>query len=67
MKPQKERAIMVYVILLAAGLSLAGYGAYVLFGDGKVVRVEGPKVSVKKESEDEASITLVKPKITVEK
>lgn len=53
------------IILIALALALAGYGAYVLFGGGKVVRVEAPQVSVDHDK-DKASVTVEKPKVTVE-
>jgi hypothetical protein len=58
--------MIIPIILGGLLLALAGYGGYVLFGEGEVVRVEAPKVVVEHDK-DEASITVKKPKITVEK
>lgn len=54
------------IALIALCLGLAAYGGYVLFGNGKVVRVEAPKVSVDHDKE-KAEITVEAPKVTVEK
>ncbi len=58
--------MLLRIILIALGLALAGYGAYVLFGRGEVVRVEMPKVEVSHDN-DKASIEVEKPKVDVEK
>jgi hypothetical protein len=55
------RAILIVLVLL-----LAAYGAYVIFGHGKVVRVESPTVSVDHDK-DKATVTVEKPEVTVEK
>ncbi len=52
------------ILLIAACLALAAYGGYVLFGNGKVVRVEVEKPTV---DSDKKSVTIEAPKVTVEK
>ncbi len=56
---------MVKIFLIALALALAAYGAYVIFGGGKVVRVEPPKIAVEHDK-DKASVTVEKPHATVE-
>lgn len=58
--------MLVRSILIVLALALAGYGAYVMFGHGKVVRVEAPTVSVDHDK-DKATVTVEKPEVTVEK